>query len=355
MSTSRGDQEEVIHMTPASSDRLGERGQVLAIVAGGITALLLLSGLVLDGGIAFFNRRDAQNIADVAALAGTRIVHDHYTDSSAENDQASDVYAAIQTSMDHNGCSSTGAVPCTWIANWVYPNTAYGATGPVYGSTITNSGSGVPPGVQGVQVYVNRQPSAFLVRLAGIQAWNITAESVGWTEKIAAAPKGKLLPIALKEDPTPGSYNPGQVYDLTDGMDAPGGFGYISWNGDNSAGALATSICDPNNPAFIMPTSFVADPGKTNADDVRACLNNWISSGETVLIPIYDIVTGTGNGATYHIVGLAAFVVTAVDQPAIDDIQGYFVEIYPYAAVPAGVSIGPPTAGDTSANLTLIK
>jgi Flp pilus assembly protein TadG len=345
---------EVIAMTAPTMRREGERGQILAIVAGGVTALLLLAGLVLDGGIAFFNRRDAQNIADVASLAGTRIIHDHYTDPSAANDQQSDVYAAVQSAMDENGCSSAGAVPCTWVANWVYRNTSAGATGPIVGSVLTNNGSGFPGSPQGVQVYVNRQPAAFLVRLAGIATWNITAEAMGWTERISAAPPGKLIPIALKQDVTNG-YGDGQIYDLTDGMDAPGGFGYLSWDGSNSAGALADAICDPNNPPFTMPTTFPADPGKTNADDVRACLNRWITSGETVLIPIYDTVTGTGNGATYNIVGLAAFKVTAVDQPAIDDIQGYFVDIYPYASVPAGVGYGPPVPGDTSANLTIIK
>ena len=345
---------EVNSMTAPTNRRAGERGQILAIVAGGVTALLLLAGLVLDGGIAFFNRRDAQNIADVAALAGTRIVHDHYTDPSTSNDQQSDVYAAIQSAMTENGCATAGAVPCTWVANWLYRNTSAGATAPTVGSVVTNNGSGFSGSPQGVQVYVNRQPGAFLVRLAGINTWNITAEAMGWTERISAAPQGKLLPIALKQDATNG-YGDGQVYDLTDGMDAPGGFGYLSWDGSNSAGALAESICNPNSPAFNMPTDFSADPGKTNSSDVRACLNKWITSGETVLIPIYDVVTGTGNNAVYHIVGLAAFKVTAIDQPAVDDIQGYFLDIYPYASVPAGVGYGPPVAGDTSANLTIIK
>jgi Flp pilus assembly protein TadG len=331
--------------------RQGERGQILAIVAGGITALLLLAGLVLDGGIAFFNRRDAQNLADTAALAGTRVIQQHYMAPSAENNDQGDVYAAVQNSITNNGCASVGAVPCTWVGFFVKG----GITGPIEQDDVSNDGSAIPANAQGVHVYVNRQPGAFLVRLAGIASWNITAEAIGYVRGAGVAPPGKLIPIALKQDTTPGSYNPGQEYDLTDGMDAPGGFGYLSWDGSNNAGALADAICTPNNPPFTMPTSFPADPGKTNADDVRACLDKWISSGETVLIPIYDTVTGTGNGAVYHIVALAAFVVTSHDQPAVDNLQGNFVEIYPYSDVPAGVGTSLPSENDTTAFLTLIK
>jgi Flp pilus assembly protein TadG len=337
-------------MTAPRHTRQGERGQILAIVAGGITALLLLAGLVLDGGIAFFNRRDAQNLADTAALAGTRIVQEHYMDPSTANDDQGDVSNAIQASLTNNGCASAGGVPCTWTANFVRG----GTTGPVSNGAVGASGA-IPNLTQGVQVYVNRQPGAFLVRLAGIQSWNITAEAMGYVRSSQVGPPGKLIPIALKQDTTTGSYNPGQQYDLTEGMDAPGGFGYLSWDGSNDAGALAVSICTPNNPEFTMPTSFPADPGKTNSSDVRACLDDWITSGETVLIPIYDTVTGTGNNAIYHIVGLAAFVVTSHDQPAVDNIQGNFVEIYPYSDVPAGVGTSVPGANDTTAFLTLIK
>ncbi|MBD0324712.1 MAG: hypothetical protein ICV72_15210, partial [Aldersonia sp.] len=55
-----------------------ERGQVAVIFAGGLVTLLLATGLVLDGGIAFLSRREAQNVADLAAMAGTKTVADHY-------------------------------------------------------------------------------------------------------------------------------------------------------------------------------------------------------------------------------------------------------------------------------------
>ncbi len=168
------------------------------------------------------------------------------------------------------------------------------------------------------------------------------------------APAGQLLPIAFKGDPAT-AYQPGQVYDLTDGKDLPGGFGYISWTGANNAGNLETSLCTPNNPQFNLPTNFPGDPGKTNASGVRACLDKWIASGQTVLIPIYDTTTGNGNGASYHVIGVAAFVLTAREQPAVDNIRGYFVEIFTANPVPGGLGSGPPTPTDTSFSLGLVR
>ena len=149
----------------------------------------------------------------------------------------------------------------------------------------------------------------------------------------------------------------GQIYDITDGKDAPGGFGWLSWTGSNSAGALSDSICTPNNIPFPLDgpydspgayggvigtnpatgeTWFPVDPGKSNKASMRACLDGWINSGATVLIPVYDIVTGNGNNAAYHITGVAAFVLTSREQPAVDNIQGNFVEYYAFSDIGGG-------------------
>ena len=70
------------------------RGQILVIVAGGLVILLLAVGLVIDTGLSFVVRRDAQNVGDLASLAGTKVVADHYTDGGRTGAQ---VYAAVQS------------------------------------------------------------------------------------------------------------------------------------------------------------------------------------------------------------------------------------------------------------------
>lgn len=53
-----------------SSDRRGQDGQALVLFAISLVAILAMAGLVLDGGSAFAQRRDEQNAADLAAMAG---------------------------------------------------------------------------------------------------------------------------------------------------------------------------------------------------------------------------------------------------------------------------------------------
>ena len=100
--------------------------------AGGLVAFLVAAGLVLDGGLAFVNRRDAQNAADLGALAGTHVVAEYHL-SGRTSGTGKDVYDAIEQTALDNGCSPTGDVPCTWTAQYVRPTNGYDTTpiGPV--------------------------------------------------------------------------------------------------------------------------------------------------------------------------------------------------------------------------------
>ncbi len=48
----------------------GEQGQALILIVFGLIVLIGITGLAVDGGMAYENRRQAQNAADAAALAG---------------------------------------------------------------------------------------------------------------------------------------------------------------------------------------------------------------------------------------------------------------------------------------------
>ena len=118
----------------------GEHGQILVIVAGGMTALLIFVGLVIDGGNAFLNRRAAQNTSDLSALAGTRLISAGYarrsdstfdectytgdTNPTSNHCSQAEIFRAIKASVEANDCSLTGAIPCSWQAYFVGINTA---------------------------------------------------------------------------------------------------------------------------------------------------------------------------------------------------------------------------------------
>lgn len=65
----------------STTSRPGERGQVLVLFAGGLVALLIVAALAFDVGMMLVERRDEQNAADAAALAGARFVLTSETDA----------------------------------------------------------------------------------------------------------------------------------------------------------------------------------------------------------------------------------------------------------------------------------
>lgn len=60
----------------STTDRSPERGQILVLFAGGLVLLFLIAALAFDVGMTLLERRDQQNAADAAALAGARYVNE---------------------------------------------------------------------------------------------------------------------------------------------------------------------------------------------------------------------------------------------------------------------------------------
>jgi hypothetical protein len=320
---------------PKSRDR--QRGQALALFALALTGLLVASGLVIDGGLAFMNRRDAQNAADMAALAGTRIVAEYHIDGGVSG---SDVWNAIDAAVAENGCTG-GAVPCSWEAEYTKP--APGGGDMTIGQV--NAGAGIPGDAQGVEVRIDLDPPTFFLPLIGRDDWDISTVAAAIAANVDVIEGNILLPIAV--DPIPPDMHPrkfqsGTIYQFSLGKDAPGQFSWLTWYGPNQAGELAYNICNPSNPPYDLTGGGVwieGDTGKTNANDVRECLAKWI--GRTVLLPLWsESVDGNGNSATFKITGFAFFQLLGFDaNPAIDNLKGQFKE---YGPMSIGKNYGGP-------------
>lgn len=78
---------------PIESDR--QRGQMLALFAICLVAIIAMTGLVIDGGMTLTQRRDEQNTADAAAMAGA------YAYANTSN--ASTAIAEAQNTAAANG------------------------------------------------------------------------------------------------------------------------------------------------------------------------------------------------------------------------------------------------------------
>jgi len=76
-----------------------DRGQILVIFAIALVAIVAMVGLVLDGGSAFAQRREEQNVADLAAMAGANA---HLaTSGDAATKETAAIAAATQIALDN--------------------------------------------------------------------------------------------------------------------------------------------------------------------------------------------------------------------------------------------------------------
>ena len=121
-----------------------ERGQVMVFVAILMTGLISVVGLVTDGGIVFSQRRDLQNAADAAALAGAMQIDESAYRSSGQVvlDERAAREVAMQYLQDEGDLDYSVQVSPT-----------------------------------GVEVSVSRQASTSFLRIVGINGVDISARS----------------------------------------------------------------------------------------------------------------------------------------------------------------------------------
>ena len=311
-------------------NRSSESGQILIMVAGGLIILLLFAGMVIDLGLGFRERRTLQNASDLSAMAGTKVIADHYLDGGRTGDQ---VFDAVQASLTANDCGAD----CTWTGIYVRPGTPGTEIdlGPVV------DGGTIPSLTQGVRITADAPSETFFMRVVGIDEVAVGTEATAMTSSLLdEAPSGVLLPIGAFDS----DYEPGVEYELTEGEEGPGNFGWLTWTGVNDAPTLGDSICVPDNPAMEFPVWIEGAPGNKNSSHVRSCLDQWL--GQTVLIPIWSQTNNHGgSGLDYEIVTLAAFTLTSYDLHA-SKVNGHFVEFYALPGVPAGYGRPPCLASD---------
>lgn len=345
--------------------RDSERGQSLALFVGGLVALLIASGFVLDTGISFVDRRDSQNAADLGALAGTHVIAEFHLEGQT-GASGSDVHAAIDAAVQANGCVSGGGDACTWTADYVRPTTGYQTTAL---GAVDPAGS-IPVTAQGVAVDITSTPPTYFLRMIGQDGWNVGAQATAISARITDPGPGVLLPfgfdpgpdrdlggIDLREQYFP---DPPPLFVFSEGKDAPGNFSWLSWDDSNDANTLVDSICEADNHAMAFPTYVPGGPGKMNKDRGRDCLDDYI--GKTVYVPFWGDggdacsegpITDNGSNTDFCILGFAAFELHGRGyggaNQAVDGLYGTLQRFVNTSSVTADFS-GPPCnpAMDTS-------
>lgn len=130
----------------------------------------------------------------------------------------------------------------------------------------------------------------------------------------------EIYPIALHSSVLSGVASGQDIPDIFNGA-GPGNFGWLSWNDDQSANALAQSLTSPGDSAsYANPAESTdhtlsggdqvrARPGVTNSTSVRQALDTLI--GRTITVPVWSQAVGSGKNMQYTIVGFARVQITS--------------------------------------------
>jgi hypothetical protein len=241
-----------------SSDRR-DRGQIIVIVALASVALILLVGLVIDGGFAWAKRREAQNAADLAALAGTRIVAQS-VGGTARTD--ADVYNAILAIAAAN---HGAAIPGLGTAAGALYVDDRGI--PISGAFVSNTAAVIRSTARGVQVPSSQAWRPFFLGLVGMREWTATATATARTTVGAQAPcafcvLGATPPFSMQSGQTSLIVNNGAIVSNS-GLDLQAN-PILRSTGTGQAIQVygATKICNtcaPSPSVTTMPTRIL-DP-----------------------------------------------------------------------------------------------
>jgi hypothetical protein len=180
--------------------------------------LLALSGLAIDGGYLFVQRRQAQNAADAAALAGTRLVAGAIQTCDtidlaaldAEIDRTINRYAEQNEVSDTNGIAGD-EVNDNVVGHYV------GVDGASLGQ-VGEMGT-LPIGTAGVRVEVVDAHETFFLPVLGIKEIPSSAPAMAFTGPVTQSPGGTpILPIAVP-DIVVGELKPGDEWEVHDDLD----------------------------------------------------------------------------------------------------------------------------------------
>ena len=264
----------------ARSDR-NERGQMVVIVALALTTLIAMAGLVIDGGMALSNRRQVQNAADSAALAGTRVLglDLKWRAVNAGNPAApaapfADVDAAVCDAINNalayntNSAQTISAIDCYAGSDdaWYVEFGQFDADPEDDMRDVGRVGEGVPALAQGVRVQGSGQSATFLMGVIGIDSISVGGEATALAGP-GEPPLGNLMPFVVANPIGP--FIPGDSYQMRSEDEGECGTAMTSpslADAAGDAGIVFASYVEPAHHDHMLaapPSVPVADPQST--------------------------------------------------------------------------------------------
>ena len=291
-----------------SRDSRSEQGGVSVIVAMMLVVLLGFAAIAVDVSMMYAERTQLRNGADAAALAIAQKCAKSQTDPDCIT--TSSLAAGLANRNANDGLSNLKSVAIDTI-----------------GRTVA-----VTAGSQEAGQSLN-QVSLFFARALGVYSTEVNASASAQWGTPSKGPA--ILPLAIascKLDIPPGGTQ-GSVQVLEQSVNGcgglPGGFGWITTSGSQCSVTMTAG--QPDNSGIW----FASDPG-ASAPTVCTAADFSQMNDQTVLLPLYDLATGTGSSGKFYVKGFAAFHVTGYQFASISwttggnvqnkTIRGYFVK-----------------------------
>lgn len=136
-----------------------DRGQILVVFALGLIAMIAMVGLVLDGGDTFAQRRDEQNGADLAALAGANAYLNSYMATGSVGAATTSARSAAIATATSNGYTAGGGLTVT--------------------ATVTLLSAGAE-----VQIDITKPHANNFARVVGMSSWDVSVTATAQTGAI---------------------------------------------------------------------------------------------------------------------------------------------------------------------------
>jgi len=259
-----------------------DNGQATVVTLVFLVVLLGMAALVLDIGSWYRADRSTQSTADAAALAGAQAL---------PYDTANGRSLALQYANKNGGGVTSGDVTLS---------SAYTAN-----DTIT--------------VHVHRQAQGVFTKLFGVRTVNVGSKATARASLMQSAQYVAPIGVNVKHPMLKGSlscpcFGQGNATTLPLGKTgAPGSFDLLNIDGSKggTGGQILADWILHGYSGYLPIGSYLSDTGsKWNDSLVQNALEQRMNTDPVLLFPVYDILTGQGSNATYHVVGWAAFHIT---------------------------------------------
>lgn len=361
------------------SVRGDDRGAVATIVAillaGGV--LLGMGALVLDVGKLYVEREELQSGADAAVMAVAKECAQSTVGCVVSLLDGTAQYYANENAKD--GASRVSVI-CGRLADSGLPacpdqpdNLTRCVNDPPDGeyievrtTTELSDGSTLLPPILAQTLLGNEGYEGSTVGACARAAFGPPEPARGLAVTLSMCEWEKLTGVGTVYPDSPPSYPPAgtdkPIYlHATDGAegcpagpsgwDEPGGFGWLDESG-------------PCEATINEDGTVGGNTGVSSTDTCQTALKSYYDSREVLFIPVFDGVQGSGASTTYHIAGMAAFVLTGYRLPAFGEkswlsgthlcksasekcLYGYFTQ----ALMPVTGPIGGPELGATVVTL----